>query len=93
MYFTLDVVADALIFLCGVASIIYGYWRWSWYHENKERWWYVIGLLILVGVAWDFLTKSGVVALDYQEMFWSRNLLAAFIIVVCIAIYKRFSLE
>jgi hypothetical protein len=93
MFATLDIVTDIAIVLCGVVAIIYGYWRWSYYHENKDKWWYVIGSLMLIGVLWGYVSKHMFVSIDYQTLFWSRNLVAAVAVVACIAIYYRFRLE
>ena len=92
MYTTLDIGTDIVILLCGVAAIIYGYFRWSAHHENKDRWWYVIGLLFIAGVAWDYLSKN-LLMIDHHTLFWSRNLVAVVVVVACIGIYKRFELE
>lgn len=91
MLTSVDIVLKILIVLVGIGTIVYGYWRWRWYHEKKDRWWYVIGLLIVAEVFWEYLKR--ILGGDPQLMSWSRNIVAAVIIVVCIFIYKRFRLE
>ena len=89
----LDIATDIGITMCSIGAIIYGYWRWRVYHEKKDMLWYLIGVLMFIGVTWDYTTRSLITSIDPQLLFWSRNVLAAIIILACIAIYKRFTLE
>jgi hypothetical protein len=91
MYSTLDIVTDIGIVLCGVAAIVYGFWRWRAYRDKKDLSWYAIGVLMLLSVGWDVVAK--LLSLDHQTMLWSRSIVGIVIVTACIAIYYRFRLE
>ena len=91
MFSTLDVVTDIIIVLCGIAAVIYGFRRWRAYRDRKDLSWYAIGILMLLAVGWDYVAK--LLSLDHQALLWSRSIVGAIVVVVCIAIYYRLRLE
>jgi hypothetical protein len=93
MLSTLDIVTDIGIMLCSIAAVSYGYWRWRTYRQKKDKLWYLIGAIMFLGVAWDYAIRFLLPTIDYQTVFWSRNILAVVIVVACIAVYKRFKLD
>lgn len=89
----MTIATEIIIVLCGIVSIIYGYRRWSYSHDSKERWWYVIGLLLFADVFWDYISTIFLLSIDPQILFWSRNLISALVVIACVVIYKRYELE
>lgn len=85
---TIELISDLLIIVGGVAAIVYGYTRWREYKYKGELWWCTLGVVGLLGCAWDYASRHLLVGmLDPNLLHWSRQLvyIAVFMIVLIVA--------